>query len=345
MRQTEETHKARIRKIAAAIQQGRKGCFMKRKKRATLETVAKLSGFSISTVSRVPSGSLRISPETRREVIRCAARCSYHIESRNVALITYDVENYFSLMLSHLFKELEHQELRPLVISRSTLELLEEIPIRGAISLLSDEGLEHFWGAHYNWPLVCINTPPLRLENIFSVSCDDTQAITQAVKRLHALGHRRIGKICLKTSGSNWNVYRRDQCFTSLAAEYEIIPFSFNVTFMDFNEILKVLRQLLDNRVTALISTSEMVTPLLAQAVELLRISIPEQLSIIAWSTGEFDGFYSSWETFRQDYDTISRKAVKTLQTLFAGGIPKEADQQIAYQIHSGCSLAPPPLQ
>ena len=88
-----------------------------------------------------------------------------------------------------------------------------------------------------------------------------------------------------------------------------------------------------------------MVTPLLAQAGELLRISIPEQLSIIAWSTGEFAGFYSSWETFRQDYDTISRKAVKTLQTLFAGGIPKEADQQIAYQILSGCSLAPPPLQ
>ena len=111
---------------------------------------------------------------------------------------------------------------------------------------------------------------------------------------------------------------------------------------MDFNETLKALRQLLDNRVTALISTSEMVTPLLAQAVELLRISVPDQLSIIAWSTGEFDGFYSSWETFRQDYDTISRKAVKTLQTLFAGGIPREADQQIAYRIHSGCSLAPP---
>ena len=315
---------------------------MKRTERATLETVAKLSGYSVSTVSRVLSGSLRISPETRREVIRCAARCSYRINSRNVALITHDVGNYFSLMLSKLFKELERQDLRPFVISRLTLELLEEIPIRGAISLLSDEGLEHFWGAHYNWPLVCINTPPCRLENVFSVSCDDTRAITEAVQRLHTLGHRRIGKVCLKTPETNWNVSRRDQCFAALAEEFGFEAFSLNVSFMDFTATLKGLRQLLDNRVTAVISTSEMVTPLLAQAVELLRVPVPEELSIIAWSTGEFDGFYSGWETFRQDYETISYTAVKTLQTLFSGGVPGEADQKIAYLIHSGTSLAAP---
>ena len=78
---------------------------MQKNKRTTLQDIAEHTGFSVATVSRVLSGSPRISDDTRRKIIRCADMYNYRMKCKNVAMLTLGYGLYFSNMLTALQKE------------------------------------------------------------------------------------------------------------------------------------------------------------------------------------------------------------------------------------------------
>ena len=74
-----------------------------------LADIAKKTGYSIATVSRVlSSSSSRISPETRREVLNAARSLGYRKETRNIAILIgdYGFPSYFGYILQPLCYEL-----------------------------------------------------------------------------------------------------------------------------------------------------------------------------------------------------------------------------------------------
>ena len=295
---------------------------MMTKKQTTLQHIAEKSGFSISTVSRALAGSQRISSATRKKIIQLADACNYQHKCRNVAVITFGFGVYFSNMLQALQSELYNQGFRSFIITPGMLELLEEIPLQGAISLLSENGLEKEWPQKFSCPLICINTHYNWLDKLYSVTTNDAAAVEQAVCSLYNAGHRKIARVTVDFRENNQNAQRRDQRLTELAKKMNFdLVLDSNWGDNPFDTVL-MLQRIIDKGVTGIICTSERITPLLAQAVQILRLRVPEDISIACWTTGEHDLSFADWEVYRQDYSGIAAKAVNILNDICNGNPP-----------------------
>ena len=309
---------------------------MSKNEQPTLTQIAKLSGYSIATVSRALAGSPRISAATRKKVLLHARQCFYRPRCRSIAIVTHGFENYFSFMLEALHAELLKRGYRVWVIPESMLALLDEISIQGVISLLSENGLEKIWGTYHACPLLCINTGHNRLERLFSVTCNDEKAVTDSIEKLYRSGHRLIGKIGVKYLNNNFNATRRDVCFQKLAAQLNFTAFSEDC-LNDNYEVFGAIRYLLDQNITALICTSEILVHPVLHALSMLRVRIPEELSVITWSTSREDA--PDIETYVQDYSGIAETAVQMLTVLSGGDTPPQGEVQIDYHNFPGHSI------
>ena len=102
-----------------------------------LADIAKKTGYSIATVSRVlSSSSSRISPETRREVLNAARSLGYRKETRNIAILIgdYGFPSYFGYILQPLCYELRKRAFVPVILHAENIHLLEELSFCAAIS-------------------------------------------------------------------------------------------------------------------------------------------------------------------------------------------------------------------
>ena len=99
---------------------------MQKNKRTTLQDIAEHTGFSVATVSRVLSGSPRISDDTRRKIIRCADMYNYRMKCKNVAMLTLGYGLYFSNMLTALQKEFLNREINQLIRSIPTYDSINK---------------------------------------------------------------------------------------------------------------------------------------------------------------------------------------------------------------------------
>ena len=170
--------------------------------KSNLNEIAKLAGVSAATVSRVLNGRRNVAAATRERVIDAARQCRYaaswHVASRpTVALIVNNLHffGYYSEILPYLEEELSSRHYQFEIIPINNIELLQAQPICGAISLLALDRLQHEWDKIQTVPLVCINTSPQRLDNIYSVSSNLGQCIRLAVEHLHRLGHSKINMV------------------------------------------------------------------------------------------------------------------------------------------------------
>ncbi len=313
--------------------------------RPTLRKIADITGYSTATVSRALSGSSLITAGTRRAVLNCAREIGYKFDTcREVALIVpgYSFEWYYGALVNRLCTELEHIEYVPVIISLGHLELLERLPFCGAISLLGNDGFEVYWGERHIMPLVCINTSARHLDGIFMVGSNDAQGMRLALEHLIGLGHRKIGRVGSIISFDyphSWNSHNRDISFckimraNNLSADYKAI--------VTGNNQIEVIKKLLDQGVTALISLHEGMEAQVVQAVSLLGWKIPEQVSIISWSDGTTTPYLQpSVTTLEQDYGRLVRESCRIFRDLLAGEIVS-GDILVDYRFNIRASTGP----
>lgn len=283
------------------------------KKKVTLTQIAKMSGYAVSSVSRALAGSPKISQATRKHILQYANRCGYQpSHSRTVAIVTHSFGNYFSACILALHEKLLQEGIRVIVLQEDMLELLEELPVQGVVSIFSENGLEKVWEEQHRCPLVCINTKANILEHIFSVVSDDEGAIIDAVEKLYRRGHRKIGKLGIRYKKNNHNAVLRDQKFQELAQKYNFAGFTLNIQNTPY-DIMYAIRKMLAQQVSALICTSEIITPNLEHAVKLLQIRVPEDLTIVAWAIPEQENICQDFEIYAQNYAKIAQTVTQIL--------------------------------
>ena len=307
----------------------------------TLQQIADCSGFSISTVSRALAGSTRISTETRTRIVRLADKYNYRHKYSNVAIVIQSFSEYCNLLLRELQQQLKSEGFRFLIVTWDMLDILDVLPLQGAISIFSENGLEQIWDRHFSCPLVCINTHCSMLNKLYSVTSDDANAIASAVDTLYQAGHRRIAHLTIDFKAANHNAFRRQQTMEKLSAQKKFTLFARTVNDLNAYDTVETLQYLLKNNVTAVISSSETVTDMLAHAFNTLGLRIPEDLSVIGWSNG-LGNQLLNWDLYVQDYRQISRNAINMLKTLINGDLPEKPELQVDYLHCPGCSIAPP---
>ena len=184
--------------------------------RATLADVARLAGVSAKTVSRVMSGSVNVSPETRQEVLAAARRLRFRPNdlasslrrgsvTTTVGFVIGDLTNpfYFSVAAG-IERELAAQGLVMILAAtdddpgteervvgtllKQRVRALLMVPIAGDQSYLDGE-------RQLGTPLIFVDRPPTNLI-ADTVTLDNQEGTAEAVRALTAVGHRRIAFVC-----------------------------------------------------------------------------------------------------------------------------------------------------
>src|SRR5687767_8018912 len=179
----------------------------------TIKDVARVSGVSSMTVSRVINGSDRVSPETRQRVEQAIADLGYvpsrlargliRQKTRTLALIVPDVANPFFTMIvrgtEDVARRADYRVLlcdtrSDLTIEREVIEEMIAHRVDGvAIAPVSDRSRTHLRRlAKFGVPFVLIDRTIPGVDSDVIVG-DSVGGARRLVEHLISLGHRRIG--------------------------------------------------------------------------------------------------------------------------------------------------------
>lgn len=313
--------------------------------KSTVRSIAKETGVSPATVSRVFSGSARVSPQVRTQVLNTARRLGYHDSGmRNIAVIVQGASfyGYDSMVLDELMKELRHRNFRGLVVPSSNLSILDECVISGAISIVYTSGLEKIWNRSRAIPLVCINTMGYHIDGVYKVTSDDSMGIELAMNCFHQHGHRRIGLITYTNNPQlSRSYFLRRETFHHFLRAHGCSGLAVNM--ITPGRAADAVRQLLDAGVTAIFAAGESIGLPAAHALSLFKCRIPDDISLISYENSNVSEYLDPpHTTVGQRMDRLAAAAVELIEKQL-NGEHDLADVTVDYFLRMRDSVAAPP--
>jgi DNA-binding LacI/PurR family transcriptional regulator len=214
------------------------------RKSVSIDTIAKLSGYSRATVSRVIGNYGYVSEKARKRINETIEEYNYHPsgvarsmvsgKTQTIGLIQTDIRNRFYSIIAKSIEDVIGGKGYSLIICNSDESLDRE---RRSFKLLLEKQIDGLIisptfsmdGNHstvlskiktYGIPAVCIDRPISQDLQIPSVTVDNYMGGYEAAKHLISLGHRRIAVVTSKLPLPN--VRDRERGFYSAMAEAHI---------------------------------------------------------------------------------------------------------------------------
>ena len=193
-------------------------------KQVTIKDIARMSGYSVGTVSRVLNGSPNVSEDARRRVEAVVKANDFHLNSNakhlrqqtntGIAVIIKGTQNMlFASIVEQLQGLIRDRGYACLIYYideddnevELAVQVCRERHPQGILFLGStlEDFRRQFEGITIPCVLVTNSAAGLGFSNLSSVSTDDDAAAEQAVEYLIALGHRNIGVLGGKIDLSN----------------------------------------------------------------------------------------------------------------------------------------------
>lgn len=330
----------------------------------TIRDVAKQSGVSVATVSRVLNGSPKVDPDLAERVRAVAAQLHYQPSkvarilagqgSTLLGLLVTDMQNPFYLDLIRGVEEVA-QEHGYLVVVCNTLEnaqkeekylkLLAAEPIAGAIVVPTREqiaGIEYL--RERAIPLVAVDR---RVEDrsIDCVVIDNVAAAREAVTHLITNGYRRIGVLGGPKSITNTNErvlgYRQALQHAGIPREAALEQ---RGTLIGDQVGIRLTNQLLDLNppVEAIFAANNRLTIGAMRAIHARQMRIPEDIALVGfddiqWAVPEL---VSITTVIQSAYELGSAAAYRLIQRLQKPDAPR---QEIVLQHQLALGTSSPP--
>lgn len=312
---------------------------------ATIQDIARISGYSIGTVSRVLNNRADVSEEARsriEEVIReqhyqpnTSARMLRQSVSSEITIIVCGISNSFlqSILEKIQIRLREHGETANVQFIGETEN--EVLMAAQAVQNLKPKGLIFLGGSvktfreefsKINVPSVLIpgNAEGLGFENLSSFSTDDSGAGALAVSELYAQGHRRIGILggypgdaegvrpddspALRIRGAIEELSRRGISF-DLEKDYEACPFSAEGGYRAAKQLL-----LRDPDLTGIFAISDSIAIGAIRAFVDMGLRVPEDISMVGFDGVTFSKYsVPRLATIQQDGTALASKGVDNL--------------------------------
>jgi LacI family transcriptional regulator len=297
----------------------------------TIRDVARLSGVSPMTVSRVINDSERVSPETRRRVEQAIAELGY-VPSRlarglsrqrtgTLALIVPDVANPFFTAIVRAAEEVarraDYQVIlcdtrADLNVERDVIEELIAHRVEGmVIAPVSDRSATHLRRlAEFGVPFVLID------RTVPGVDCDvvlgdSTGGARKLVEHLLSLGHRRIGFIVESDDVSTARDRRAGYEAALSAAGIALDPaLVVNATADPSGGSAGMSRLLeLEERPTAVFTVNNLVALGAIEAVRAAGLEVPDDVALVCFDDIEYASrlypFLTAMEQPAQTFGTL----------------------------------------
>jgi len=304
----------------------------------TLHDIAKKSGVSVSTVSRVlnkKSVKYRINSKTEKLILKTAKELNYRPnqlarglrlkKTHTIGLIVPDISNPFFAYVTKGIQNVAHQLGYSLVVCDTNENVDMEIE---HITLLHSKGIDGLLvmpvGQKYAHlePLVKENFPLVLLDRCFdglntnSVVIDNYRAAFDATEHLINHGHKRIAIIQglpnTYTSNGRLQGYRAALSKYGVASDDELAVGGDFRKENGYIETKLLLR--MPNPPTAIFATSDLITLGALQAIFEEGLHIPEDISLVAFDDTDYAQYLRCPLTaVAQPKDIIGEIAVKLL--------------------------------
>lgn len=289
-----------------------------------VEDVARLSGESTATVSRVFRGLPHVRPEKRERVLEAARTLGYRGPEGHTPPVVILVEGdkaiqfntYQALVLAELTRALAEKGLPFELAPAGALATLVSRPFSGALALVySQASLEAV--SKWKGPLVTVNT---RLPGHSAVCSDHRASGRLAVEFLSDQGH---GRIALWHTGSDsWGNLERQAGFQEAKRERKIPadPRLCQPLPRDFAAALTALQK---DKVTAVVVSAEANSVKALGHLLRLGVRIPKDLSLLGFEFPSVsEHLLPALTSVDQDFPTVARRAVEELSALMGGKAP-----------------------
>lgn len=288
--------------------------------------VARESGVSIGTVSRVFNDKPDVAAATRELVLEAAKRVRYmpRISTRriSVGLMVEQIEkaNQVGFVSDTVSTLAKHMALRGAIlelIPANDLNAVYRNYLRGLLAILFGPVYERLRSIRHI-PIVLINNF-CEGPNFHTVASDHAQGARVAAEHLLKRGHRRIA--FLEVEPANWGAMERERGFReAFKAARGTVPEDL-IGYCGESPARDTLEPLLARHPTALLVCGEDLSLEVNRIlIHELRLNIPKDLSVVTYETPLVSALLSPPQTaVVQPWEDVGRGAVDTVLSLIRG--------------------------
>ncbi|MFA4944193.1 MAG: LacI family DNA-binding transcriptional regulator [Lentisphaeria bacterium] len=284
--------------------------------------LAKITGVSYATVSRVLNSRGRTSPETRQAVLRAAAQYNFRprLKARKTTVALFiDVhdgarQHYIPAMLSALVERLSGHDVAIEIFTKSNLDQFRECHADAVLALPWNDAVKELLCRLENLPKLVVNYPGV--DSCSTVASNHEQSGRLAAEHLLAHGHRQAGII---VASRDWGNMQRVAGFQQFYREHGIEIGSRLCGSLCSNSPLLVVNQLLAQKPTAIFIGMEDAVIEIWNILKALKLEIPGDLSLISMENKVYSKFLSPpMTTIDQQLETVAEKAVALIMRKLA---------------------------
>lgn len=304
----------------------------------TLNDIAKKAKVSVTTVSRVLNNKnkkYRISDETQKLILKAAKSLNYRPnevarglrlkKTHTIGLIVPDISNPFFASVTRIIQTSAYKSGYSLIVCNTDENLKTEIE---QVNLLRGKGVDGFiimpvgTDSRHIKELKNDSIPLVLLDRCFddiktnSVVVDNYTGAYNAIEHLVKYGHKRIAII--QGLPNTYTNNARVKGYKDVLAKYGIPVDSKLIVGKDFRKEngyveTKILLNLEDSP-TAIFTSSDLITIGALQAITEENLSIPDDISIVAFDDTEFAPYLiSPLTSVNQPKELMGEIAVKIL--------------------------------
>ncbi len=333
--------------------------------RATIIDVARESGTSIKTVSRVFNDEPFVRPDTRERVLKAAAALDYHpnmaarsLVRRRSFLIGLFYENpspnYVVDLQAGALDRLHDEKYRLLLfpcesaaqVSGKVLGIARASGLEGLVLAppMCDDAatVKELEAARFPFSRIA---PALTPSGAPAVGIDDVAATVQIVEHLIALGHRRIGIVQGDPTHPATAARLHGYKLTLEAHGLTVEPALIETGLFTFESGLAAGRRLLasPHRPSAIFACNDDMGAGVLTAAKEAGLSVPEQLSVAGFDDSSISRVvWPQLTTIHQPTYEMANKATDALLALIGGSTPA-TDMAMPFELLVRGSTAPPP--
>lgn len=322
-------------------------------KNLNIKDIAKISGYAVSTVSRVINNHPDVKDETREKILKIIEKYNYipnnsarnlkRSESKNIGVLVKGIFNPFFSKMVQSIEERIAEEGYTMVLHyndensddiEAAVELIKEKKLRGLVCLGGNfDEFDESQLIGLKTPIVLTSTNIVEKskskKKFSSVIIENEKAAFKAVDYLcRLLGHKKIGIITTGAGDRSIGQLR----FKGYKKALKQNNIDYNEEFLEigeytFESAYKAMNRLLDKDlgVTAVFVTSDIMAIGASKAILSRGLKIPDNISVMGFDGIEYAKyFHPSITTVKQPQEEMGNKSIEIL----FGLIKKEKKHQ-----------------
>jgi LacI family transcriptional regulator len=302
-----------------------------------MRDVAELAGVGTMTVSRVISGSVPVSEETRARVLAAIASLDYRpnevarslreSRTRSIGVIVPNFYDSFFAWCAHAVSQVAQRQGYSVMVTTSSEDAAVEYREASLMVRRNVDGLvviPAWFGASQlsrpefaTVPIVTIDRPfDLQAKDSAfrgNVMVDNAEGARLGVEHLIAHGHKRI--LYLSLSNDLFTLKGRHASYEQSMHRAGLHPESY-FTCATQESTLEILKDVMsgDSRPTAIFSSNNLVTQHALHGLDALKLNIPGDVALVGFDDLKmFDIFRPPVTVVRQPLEDLGRRAAEML--------------------------------